>query len=85
MFYENENRSKKNSQTFYPPLSPSYNQMARTEGGNSEIFIIIREENFQINKILLREDFYSNLNTEKRNWFFENFDSKVRQKIQEEF
>ena len=66
MFYENENKSKKNSQTF----SPSYSQMAGTTKANSEIFVIIRKEDFQINKIMLREDFYSNLNTEKKNLFF---------------
>ena len=65
MFYENESKSKKNSQTFSPPLSPSYSQMAGTERANSEIFVIIKEY-FQINKIMLREEFYYDLNTEKR-------------------
>ena len=40
---------------------------------------------FQINKSLLREEFYSDLNKPKRNWFFENFNSETRQKIQEKY
>ena len=68
LFYENE--FKKNSQTSSPPLSPSYSQM---EGPSSEIYVIIKEEEFQINKEKLRKAFYSNHNTEKRNWFFKNF------------
>ena len=84
MFYENESKFKKNSQTFSPPLSPSYSQMAGIEGANSNIVVIIKED-FQINKIILREEFYYELNTEKRTWFFENFDLKTKQNSQEEF
>ena len=46
--------------------------MTGTEGANSEIFIIERKEDFQINKTMLREEFYSGLNKEKRAWFLKN-------------
>ena len=60
MFYENESKSKKNYQTFSPPLSPSYSQMAITEGANSEIFVIIREEDFNLqNNVKRRFLFWS--------------------------
>ena len=58
--------------------------MAGIERANSNIVVIIKED-FQINKIILREEFYYELNTEKRTWFFENFDLKTRQNSQEEF
>ena len=44
-------------------MSHSYSQMG---GTSSEIYVIIKEEDFQINKAILREDFYSNLNTKRR-------------------
>ena len=40
--------------------------MVGTEGASSEIYVIIKEEDFQINKTMLREDFYSNLNIERK-------------------
>ena len=40
---------------------------------------------FQINKKMLREEFYSDLNKIKRIWFFENFSSEARQKIQDKY
>ena len=40
---------------------------------------------FQINKNKLRKEFYSDLNKSKRTWFFENFNSEARQKIQEKY
>jgi len=42
-------------------------------------------EHFQLNKEILRKDFYSTKNHDERAWFLEKFDKNLRQPIQEKF
>ena len=43
-------------------MSPTYSQMINTIGHG--------DEDFEINKELLRKDFYFEVNKEKKDWFF---------------
>ena len=47
--------------------------------------VSLDEEDFEINKDLLRKDFYSEVNKERRDWFFSKVPKDIRTFYQEEF
>ena len=47
--------------------------------------ISLDDEDFEINKDLLRKDFYSKVNKERRVWFFSKVPKDIRTLYQEEF
>ena len=47
--------------------------------------ISLDEEDFEINKDLLRKDFYFEVNKERRDWFFSKVPKDIRTLYQEEF
>ena len=47
--------------------------------------VSLDEEDFEINKDLLRKDFYSEVNKEMRDWFFSKVPKDIRTLYQEEF
>nr|CAN80727.1 hypothetical protein VITISV_033737 [Vitis vinifera] len=57
--------------------SPTYFQMVNT--------VSLDDEDFEINKDLLRKDFYSEVNKERRAWFFSKVLKDIRTLYQEEF
>ncbi|RVW83333.1 hypothetical protein CK203_038862 [Vitis vinifera] len=62
-FYSEENESTQESQQDESPvMSPTYSQMINT--------ISLSDEDFEINKDLLRKDFYSEVNKQRNDWFF---------------
>ncbi|KAL6327887.1 hypothetical protein AAG906_027285 [Vitis piasezkii] len=62
-FYTEENESTQESQQDESPvMSPTYSQMINT--------ISLSDEDFEINKDLLRKDFYSEVNKQRNDWFF---------------
>ena len=58
-------------------MSPTYSQLVNT--------VSLSDEDFEINKDLLRKDFYSEVNKEKRDWFFRSISKAIRTIYQEEF
>ena len=58
-------------------MSPTYSQMINT--------VSLSDEDFEINKNLLRKDFYSEVNKEKNDWFFSTVPKVIRTIYQEEF
>ena len=58
-------------------MSPTYSQMINT--------ISLDVEEFEINKELLRNDFYSEANKERRVWSFSKVSKDIRTLYQEEF
>ena len=60
-----------------PDMSPTYSQIIN--------FVSIDDEEFEINKDLLRKDFYSELNKEMKDWFFSKVPKDIRTLYQEEF
>ena len=58
-------------------MSPTYSQMINT--------ISLSDEDFEINKDLLRKDFYSEANKERKDWFFSTVPKDIRTLYQEEF
>ncbi|WKA03382.1 hypothetical protein VitviT2T_021494 [Vitis vinifera] len=77
-FYTEEKDSTHDSQQDESPqMSPTYSQMINT--------ISYGDENFEINKELLRKDFYSEVNKEKKDWFFRTIPKVFRTILQEEF
>ena len=73
-FYTKENESTQESQQ---DESPIYSQMINT--------ISLSDEDFEINKDLLRNDFYSEANKERKDWFFSTVPKDIRTLYQEEF
>ncbi|KAL6316353.1 hypothetical protein AAG906_017990 [Vitis piasezkii] len=62
-FYREENESTQETQQDESPvMSPTYSQMINT--------VSVYVENFEINKDLLRKDFYSEVNKQRNDWFF---------------
>ena len=62
-FYTEENESTQESyQDESPDVSPTYSQMIN--------IVSLDDEDFEINKDLLRKDFYSEVNKKIRVWFF---------------
>ena len=55
----------------------TYSQMINT--------ISLSDEDFEINKDLLRKDFYSEVNKERKDWFFSIVPKDIRTLYQEEF
>ena len=55
-------------------MSPTYSQMINTIS-----------QDFEINKDLLRQDFYSEANKEKVDWFFNKVSKVLRTIYQEEY
>ena len=47
--------------------------------------VSLDEEDFEINKDLLRKDFYSKVNKERRVWFFSKVPKEIWTLYQEEF
>ena len=77
-FYTEENESTQESQQDESPvMSSTYSQMINT--------INLSDEDFEINKDLLRKDFYSEVNKEKNDWFFSTVPKVIRTIHQEEF
>ena len=58
-------------------MSPTYSQMINT--------ISLSDEDFVINKDLLRKDFYSEVNKQRKDWFFSKVPKVFRTIYQEEF
>ena len=62
-FYSEENEfTHESQQDESPVMSPTYSQMIN--------IISLSDEDFDINKDLLRKDFYSEVNKQRRDWFF---------------
>ena len=77
-FYSEENESTQESQQDESPvMSPTYSQMINT--------ISLSDEDFEINKDLLRKDFYSEVNKQRKDWFFSTVPKVIRTLYQEEF
>ena len=77
-FYSEENESTQESQQDESPvMSPTYFQMINT--------ISLSDEDFEINKDLLRKDFYSKVNKQRNDWFFSTIPKVIRAIYQEEF
>ncbi|WKA07794.1 hypothetical protein VitviT2T_025572 [Vitis vinifera] len=77
-FYSEENESTQESQQDESPvMSPTYSQMINT--------ISLSDEDFEINKDLLRKDFYSEVNKQRNDWFFNTVPKVIRTIYQEEF
>ena len=77
-FYTKENESIQESQQDESPImSPTYSQMINT--------INLSDEDFEINKDLLRKDFYFEVNKERKDWFFSTIPKDIRTLYQEEF
>ncbi|KAL3533405.1 hypothetical protein ACH5RR_006926 [Cinchona calisaya] len=64
--------------------SPTYSSL-NPSGLDAEINVLTVESNFQINKELLRNEFYAPHNEVRKQWFFENYKDDKRTRIQEEF
>ena len=76
-FYTEEKESTQESQKDESPsMSPMYSHMINT--------ISLDDENFEINKDLLRKDFYSEVNKERKDWFFNTVPKVIRTIYQEE-
>ena len=58
-------------------MSPTYSQMINT--------ISLSDEDFEINKDLLKKDFYSEVNKQRNDWFFSTVPKVIRTIYQEEF
>ncbi|RVW73470.1 hypothetical protein CK203_057926 [Vitis vinifera] len=81
-FYREENESTQESQQDESAvMSPTYSQMINT--------ISLSDEDFKINKDLLRKDFYSEVNKQRNDWFFSTvpklFSERIRIKIREQY
>nr|CAN74115.1 hypothetical protein VITISV_036746 [Vitis vinifera] len=77
-FYTEENEStQKSHQDESPDMSPMYSQMINT--------ISFNDKDFEINKNLLREDFYFEANKKRKDWFFSIVPKDIRTLYQEEF
>ncbi|KAL6347349.1 hypothetical protein AAG906_016822 [Vitis piasezkii] len=77
-FYSEENESTQESQQDESPvMSPTYSQMINT--------VSLSDEDFEINKDLLRKDFYSEVNKQRNDWFFSTIPKVIRAIYQEEF
>ena len=75
-FYTEEKESTQ-EQDESPPMSPTYSQMINT--------ISYDDKDFEINKDLLRKDFYSEVNKKRNVWFFSTVPKDIRTLYQEEF
>ena len=74
-FYKKKNESTQGSQHDESlDMSPTYSQMINT-----------MSEDFDMNKDLLRQDFYSEVNKEKRDWFFNKVPKVHKTIYQEEY
>ena len=58
-------------------MSPTYSQLINT--------LSLSDEDFEINKDLLRKDFYFEVNKQRRVWFFSKVPKDTRTLYQEEF
>ena len=77
-FYTKENESTQGShQDESPDMSPTYSQMINT--------VSLDDEDFEINKELLRKGFYFEVNKEMRVWFFSKVPKDIKTLYQEEF
>jgi len=65
-----------------PPTSPTFSTI--TENIQNELNVLTLEKHFIIHKSLLKRDFYSDHNREKRFWFFQHF-LQQRDDIQKQF
>ena len=70
-FYTKKNESTQEShQDESPNISHTYSQMINT--------ISFDDKDFEINKDLLRNDFYSEANKERKDWFFSTIPKDIR-------
>ena len=77
-FYTKENESTQGShQDESPDMSPTYSQMINT--------VSLDDEDFEINKELLRKGFCFEVNNEMRVWFFSKVPKDIKTLYQEEF
>ena len=77
-FYTEENESTQEShKDESPDMSSTYSQIINT--------ISLDDEEFEINKDLLRKDFYSEVNKEMKVWLFSKVPKDIRTLYQEEF
>ena len=77
-FYIEENESTQEfQQEESPVMSPTYSQMINT--------ISLSYEDFEINKDLLKKDFYSKFNKQRNDWFFSTVPKVIRILYQEQF
>ena len=77
-FYIEEKKSTQGSQQDdSPDMSSTYSQMINT--------VSLDDEDFEINKELLKKDFYSEANKERKDWFFSKVPKVFRTIYQEEF
>ncbi|RVW50508.1 hypothetical protein CK203_116602 [Vitis vinifera] len=60
--HEENESTQESQQDESPVMSPTYSQMINT--------ISLSDEDFEINKDLLRKDFYSEVNKQRNDWFF---------------
>ena len=77
-FYTEEKKSTRGSnQDEFPDMSPTYSYIIN--------IVSLDDEDFEINKDLLRKDFYSEVNKKMRDWFFSKVPKDIRTLYQEEF
>ncbi|KAL6345597.1 hypothetical protein AAG906_017327 [Vitis piasezkii] len=76
-YYEPSRDSSSSIPDESPDMSPTYSQMINT--------VSLADEDFEINKDLLRKDFYSEVNKEMRVWLFSKVLKDIRTLYQEEF
>ena len=77
-FCNKENESTQESQQDESPvMSPTYFEMINT--------ISLSDGDFDINKDLLRKDFYSKVNKQRNDWFFSTVPKVIRTLYQEQF
>ena len=70
-FYSEENESTQESQQDESlVMSPTYSQMINT--------ISLSDDDFEINKDILRKDFYSKVNKKRNDWFFSTVPKVIR-------
>ena len=70
-FYTEEKESTQEShQDESPDMSPTYSQMINV--------VSLDDEDFEINKDLLKKDFYSKVNKEMRVWFFRKVPEDIK-------
>ena len=74
---EEKESTQESHQDESPYMSPTYSKIINT--------ISINDEEFEINKDLLRKDFYSEVNKKMRDWFLSKVPEDIRTLYQEEF
>jgi hypothetical protein len=71
-----------NTDQLLPSTSPTFSTI--TENIQNELNVLTSEKHFVLDKSHFKNDFYSEINFERRSWFFKHF-LQQRQDIQKEF